>query len=123
MATERFYHARKFRGPCRRFRRLLRRIANAQSAAAIDIAQRNSRARKITHKSGEARQRAAVRIHRKNLRTDMRADSLPVNPSRTAVLQIKFAPGFPVNSKFVAMVPRGDVRMAAGLDVRIDANG
>ena len=53
----------------------------------------------------------------------MRADSLPLDPARIAVLEVEASRGLPVNPEFVAMVSGGDVRMAAGLDVRIDADG
>ena len=123
VAAERTNDARELRGPGRFFRRLLRRVANAESAAAIEIAERDARARKFAHKSSQARQSAAVRSKRQNLRSDMRADSLPVDPARIAVLKIEAARGLPINSKFVAMMSGGNVRMAAGFDVRIDADG
>src|SRR5271169_3725739 len=118
MAAERANDARKLRGPGRFFRRLLRRVANPESAAAIDVAERDSRARKLAHKSSQPRQCAPVGSERKNLRSDMRADSLPVDPARIAVLEIEAARGFPVNPKFVAMVSGGDVWMPAGFDIR-----
>ncbi len=80
-------------------------------------------ARSSAYKSSQARESAAVRSERKNLRSDMRADSLPVNEARIAVLEVQAARSFPIDSKFVAMVSGGNMRMAACLDVRIDANG
>ena len=115
MAAERANDARELRGLGRFFRRLLRRVANAESAAAIEIAERDARARKLAHKSCQTRQSAAVRGKRQNLRSDVRADSLPLDPARIAVLEVQASRGLPVDAKFVAMVPGGNVRMAAGL--------
>src|ERR1700674_834670 len=123
VAAERSDDSREFRGPGRFFRRLLRRVANSESTAAIEVTERDARARKLAHKSSQTRQSAPVRCKRQNLRSDMRADSLPVDPARIAMLEIEAARGLPVNPKLVAMVSSGNVRMAAGLDVRIDADG
>ena len=115
VAAERADDARELRGPGGFFRRLLRRVANPEPAAAIEVAKRNPRARKLADKSSQARQSAPVGSERQNLRSDMRADSLPVDPARIAVLEIEAARGLPIDSEFVAMMSGGDVRMAAGL--------
>jgi len=39
------------------------------------------------------------------------------------MLQVKFARGGPVQAKFVLVMAGGNVRMAAGLNIGIDANG
>src|SRR3974390_692946 len=123
MAAERANHSRELRGPGRCFRRTFRRVANPQSAPGIKVAERDASTRKLAHKSNEARQCAAVRCERHNLRADMRADSLPVDPAGTPMLQVEPARRFPIDSKFVAMMSGGNVRMATGNDVRIDADG
>jgi len=99
-------------------------VANPESAATIEVTQRYPRARKLAHKSSQTRQsRAGGEQASEILRTDVRADSLPVNPARIAMLEIQAASTFPVNPKFVAMLSGGNVRMAAGFNVRIHTDG
>src|SRR6266853_2090732 len=53
----------------------------------------------------------------------MRADSLPLDPARVTVLKVQAPRAVPINAEFVAMVSSRDMRMAPGLDIRIDADG
>src|SRR5713101_1428382 len=52
----------------------------------------------------------------------MRADAAPTNPARAAMGEIKTVSGGPIQAEFVVMIYGGNVGMAAGPDVGIDAH-
>src|SRR5579864_7866160 len=52
----------------------------------------------------------------------MRADTTPTNPARAAMSEIETVGGRPIQAEFVVMVSGGNVGMAAGPDVGIDAH-
>src|SRR5882672_634655 len=103
-------------------RRLLRGITDAEPSTAIEIAECDATALKVADKSRQARQRAAIRRKREDLRTDMSADSLPLDPPRVTVLEVEASRSVPIDAEFVAVVPGRNMRMASGLNIRIHSN-
>src|SRR5487761_707880 len=97
-------------------------VTNPEAAADIQITQPDSRARQLATISRQARGGAAERRDFRDLRTNVPADSPPINPQRLLVEKIQAARFRPVDSEFVPMMARRDVRMPARFDSRIDAN-
>src|SRR5256885_14836680 len=104
-------------------KRLFIRIAHAETAAEIKIAQLDSGIGKVTEMAHQARERTAEGSEVQNLRTDMSADAAPFDPARIPILQIQSARSIPIDAEFVAVVASGDVRMAARFDVGGYADG
>ena len=102
--------------------RLLRGVTDAKPSAAIEIAERDALALDVAEKPRQPCQRAAIRRKREDLRTDMSADSLPLDPARVTVFQVKAPRPVPINTEFVAVVPGRNMRVASGLDIRIHPN-
>ena len=59
---------------------------------------------------------------RRNLRADMRADSLPANPFRITMRKVESFRLGPVQAKLVFMTPGSNMRVPACFDVRIHPN-
>src|SRR6266404_1353115 len=99
-------------------RRLLRGVTDAKASAAIEIPEHDALAVEVAEKTRQPCQRAAIRRKREYLRTDMSADSLPLDPARVTVFQIEAPRSVPIDSEFVAVVPGRNMRVASGLDIR-----
>src|SRR5258706_15155212 len=106
MTSQRTDSARPLRGVGILLRRLLRSVTDAKASAAIDVAERDALALEVAEKTRQARQRAAIRRKREDLRTDMSADSLPLDPARVTVFQVEASRSVPIDSEFVAVVAR-----------------
>src|SRR5258706_12108962 len=104
-------------------RRILISITNAEAATEIEIFQVDAKFTKFANKTSQTSERFFKRPQRCDLRADVGADTVPLNPFRTGVLGVEFAGGVPVQSEFVIAVAGGNMRMAASLDVGIDADG
>ena len=103
-------------------RRLFRRVANSESTAKVEIFQRNSVLAQFSNVTGQPMQGTPKRIHRHNLRADMNADSLPTDPLRFPMRKIQTACLVPVEPKLVLVTPSRDMRVTAGLYIRVHAN-
>src|SRR6267378_6192549 len=114
--------ARQFRCVGSLLRRLLRGVTDAKPSAAIEVAECDPLALEVAEKTRQACQRAAVRRKREDLRADMSADSLPLDPARVTVFQVEAPRAIPIDSEFVAVVPGRNMRVASGLDIRIHTN-
>ena len=77
----------------------------------------------VAQEAGESAERLLEWPQRGDLRANVRADALPANPSGIAVLGVQFASSGPIETKFVLVMSSGNMRMAAGLHVGIDADG
>src|SRR5208282_3030526 len=122
MQTERTNALSNHSGVVLARRGIFRRIAHSQPAAQIQIFQPNPGAPQFRYVSRDAAECAAKWIERNNLRTDMRADSLPMQILRILVSQIQPASLRPIEPKLVRVASRRDVRMAARRNIRIHAN-
>src|SRR6202044_59857 len=91
--------------------------------ADVDVIEADSIAREIFDIRGEAREGAAIRSDAENLRADVRGDSAPDDRAGILVGEGKAAGLGPVDAKFVVMMAGGNVRVAAGEHVGIDADG
>src|SRR3981081_4406161 len=117
MTSQRTDSARQLRCVGSLLRRLLRSVTYAKASAAIDVAERDPLAIEVADKSGQPCQRAAIRRKREDLRTDMSADSLPLDPPRVTVFQVESPRTVPIDSEFVAVGPGRNLRVASGLDI------
>src|SRR6266403_917436 len=122
MTSQRTDSARQLRGVSSLLRRLLRGVTYAKASAAIEIMECDPLALEVAEKTRQACQRAAIRRKREDLRTDMSADSLPLDPARVTVFQVEAPRAIPIDSEFVAVVPGRNMRVASGLDIRIHPN-
>src|SRR5271169_519208 len=77
----------------------------------------------LADESRDADYSAAEGREAEDLRTDVGADSLPGNMIGARFVEIEILRVVPVNAEFVPMMSGGDVGVAAGLDVGIDAEG
>src|SRR5882672_1272297 len=122
MTSERTDSARQLRCVGSLLRRLLRGVTYAKASAAIEITECDPLALEVAEKTRQACQRAAIRRKREDLRTDMSADSLPLDPARVTVFKVEAPRAVPIDSEFVAVVPGRNMRVAPGLDIRIHPN-
>src|SRR6267142_822462 len=122
MTSQRTDSARQLRCVGSLLRRLLRGVTDAKASAAIEIPERDALALEAAEKPRQARQRAAIRRKREDLRSDMSADSLPLDPARVTVFQVEASRSVPIDSEFVAVVPGRNMRVASGLDIRMHPN-
>src|SRR6267378_2011418 len=104
MTSQRTDSARQLRCVGSLLRRLLRGVTYAKASAAIEIPEHDALAVEVAEKPRQPCQRAAIRRKREDLRSDMSADSLPLDP------------------EVVAVVPGRNMRVAPGLDIRIHPN-
>src|SRR6266849_1764342 len=65
---------------------------------------------------------AAERFERRDLRANVRAQSLPANPFRMAMSQVQSLRLCPIQAKLMFVPARRNVRMATGLHVGIHSN-
>ena len=98
-------------------------VTRTESAANIQISQVDSGAAQRFYVARKTLECRAERIECDDLRTDMRADSLPGNIFAISVREIEALRVGPIHAKFVIVPPRRNMRMAAGGDIRIDADG
>src|SRR5712671_2054289 len=122
MTSQRTDSARQLRCVGSLLRRLLRGVTDAKASAAIEIAECDALAIEVADQSRQACQRAAMRRKREDLRTEMSADSLPLEPPRVTVFQVEAPRAIRIDSEFVAVVPGRNMRVASGLDIRIHPN-
>jgi len=123
MATERAHLGGHGASVGRRGHGALIPVAHAKAAAEVEVAQGNAGARQLYDVAGQARECTAKGRQSQNLRADVRADALPVNPARAAMHQVE-PPGVgPIHAELVLVVTGGNVRVSAGHDVGIDAYG
>src|SRR6266576_5096967 len=122
MTSQRTDSARQLRCVGSLLRRLLRGVTDAKASAAIEIPEHDALAVEVAEKTRQPCQRAAIRRKREDLRTDMSADSLPLDPARVTVFQVEAPRSVPIDSEFVAVVPGRNMWVASCFDIRIDAN-
>src|SRR5258705_10634549 len=122
MTSQRTDSARQLRCVGSLLRRLLRGVTYAKASAAIEIAERDALALEVAEKPRQPCQRAAIRRKREDLRTDMSADSLPLDPPRVTVFQVEAPRAIPIDSEFVAVGSGRKIRGASGLGIRIHPN-
>src|ERR1700683_1466168 len=103
------------------WRRILSGVAHAEAPANIHVTQGNTGALQSTYITRQLADRFAIGRNAQDLRTDVRADSLPRDPFRIAMRQIELPSVLPVNSEFVVMLSGGNVGMRAGFDIGIHA--
>ncbi len=82
------------------------RIAHAEAAAEVQIAQVNARTGQFGEVARQALEAALEGSDSQDLRTKVRADALPLDPAGIAVLQIQTPRVRPVDAKLVLMVAR-----------------
>ena len=123
MDTQRLDRARNHTSVVNPGRRLLIGVAHAEAAAKIEIFQIDSQFAKFANERDKTRERLLKLAKSSDLRANVRAETAPPNPPGIAVLNVELARGRPIETKFVLVVAGGDVRVAAGLDVGIDADG
>src|SRR6266550_273281 len=122
MTSQRTDSARQLRCVGSLLRRLLRGVTDAKASAAIEIAECDPLALEVAEKPCQPCQRSAIRRKSEDLRTDMSADSVPLDPARVTVFQVEAPRTVPIDSEFVAVVPGRNVGVASGLDIRIHPN-
>ncbi len=98
-------------------------IANAEAAAEINAAKGDAVAGEFADVGDEKRKGAAKGSEGEDLGADVRADAVPGNPAGVAMGEIEAASVVPGKAEFVVMLAGGDVAMASGEDVWIDAEG
>src|SRR5215472_9557663 len=106
----------------RQIERLFLLVANAHAAADIDDFKTNAACRQFAHMRGQLAERPATGSRAQNLRAEVSADAAPDNPSRIILLEIKAARRIPVHSKFMVVLAGGNVLVAAGGNIGVDAN-
>src|SRR5260370_21438596 len=113
MTSQRTDSVRQLRCVSSLLRRLLRGVTYAKASAAIEVAERDALALEVAEKTRQACQRAAIRRKREDLRTDMSADSLPLDPPRVTVFQVQSPRTVPIDSELVAVVRRSAITRAS----------
>jgi hypothetical protein len=89
VAPQRPDSARQFRSVGGLLRRLLGSVSDAQPSTTIEVTERDALAFEVADIPRQTRQSAAVWRKRQYLRTDVRAEPLPLDPVRVAVLRYR----------------------------------
>src|ERR1700704_687872 len=99
MTSQRTDSARQLRCVGSLLRRLPRGVTDAKASAAIQKAECDPLALEVAENPRQPCQRAAIRRKREDLRTDMSADSLPLDPARVTVFQVEAPRTVPIDSE------------------------
>src|ERR1700704_3376569 len=99
MTSQRTDGARQLRCVGSLLRRLLRGVTYAKASAAIEERGGHAPRVEVAENPRQPCQRAAIRRKREDLRTDMSADSLPLDPARVTVFQVEAPRTVPIDSE------------------------